>query len=59
MQGNGTSSNIHGKYWVGTEVYDQTWVMYTAEDNRIPKGSGKTNRQTDRICVTNVINARR
>ena len=35
--------NIHGKHWVGAEVYDQTWVMHTAQDNGIPKGSRKTN----------------
>jgi len=23
MQGNGTSSNIHGKHWVGADVHDQ------------------------------------
>ena len=37
MQGNGTSSNIHGKHWVGTEVHDQTWVMYTAQVQQNPK----------------------
>ena len=35
--------NIHGKHWVGAEVHDQTWVMHTAQDNGIPKGSRKTN----------------
>lgn len=35
--------NIHGKHWVGAEVHDQTWVMHTAQDNGIPKGSQKTN----------------
>ena len=35
--------NILGKHWVGVEVHDQTWVMHTAQDNGIPKGSRKTN----------------
>ena len=45
MQGNRTSSNNHGKHWVGTEANDQTQaiMMYTAQDNKIPKGSRKTN----------------
>ena len=55
MQGNGSSSNIHGKHWVGTEVHDQTWVMYTAQDNRIPKGSQKL---IDKL-ITYVLQARR
>ena len=25
--GNGTSSNIHGKHWVGKEVPDQKWKV--------------------------------
>ena len=55
MQGNGTSSNIHGKHWVGTEVHDQTWVMYMVQDNRIPKGSQKL---IDKL-IAYVLQARR
>ena len=55
MQGNGTSSNIHGKQWVGTEVHDQALAMYTAQDNRIPKGSQKL---IDKL-IAYVLQARR
>ena len=52
LKGNRTSSNNHGKHWVGTDGNDQAQVMYMAQDNRIPKGSRKTNGQSDRVCAT-------
>ena len=43
MQENGTSSNIHGKQWAGTQVHDQTWVLYTAQDNTTSKNLSAMN----------------
>ena len=47
--------NIHGKHWVGAEVHDKTWVMHTAQDNGIPKGSRKL---IDKL-IAYVLQARR
>ena len=57
MQENGTSANIHGKHWVGTDVRDQTWVMYTAQDKRIPS-KGKDPEKLIEKLIAYVLQAR-